>query len=87
MNNNFKNLQKFLKNLTKYGYTKEIFKIHKENPIFYKTPTYLLYIKYTKGNEYWEIKKEVFPSLTLQGFWALKYENNKLVEKVYIKEY
>ena len=52
-NNNFKNLQIFLKNLTKYGYT----------------------------------NKEVFPSLTLQGFWALKYENNKLVKKVYIKEY
>ena len=86
-NNNFKNLQIFLKNLTKYGYTKEIFKIHKENSIFYKTPTYLLHIKYTKGNEYWEINKEMFPSLTLQGFWVLKYENNKLVEKVYIKEY
>ena len=82
-----KNLQIFLKNLTKDGYMKEIFKIHKEGSTFYKTPTYPLHIRYTKDNEYWEIKKEIFPNLELQGFWALKYENNKLIEKVYIKEY
>ena len=86
-NNNFKNLQIFLKGLTKDGYTKEIFKIHKENSIFYKTPTYHLHIRYTKDNKYWEINKEIFPSATLQGCWALKYEDNKLIEKVYIKEY
>ena len=86
-NNNFKNLQKFLKNLRNEGYKKEIFKFHKEISIFYKTPTYLLHIKYKKGNRYWEINKEIFPNLTLQGFWARKYENNKLIRKVYIKEY
>ena len=85
--NNFKNLQKFLKNLRKEGYKKEIFKIKKEISIFYKTPTYLLNIIYKKDNEYWEIKKEIFPSAILQGCWALKYEDNKLIEKVYIKEY
>ena len=85
--NNFKNLQKFLKNLRKEGYKKEIFKIKKEISIFYKTPTYLLKIKYTKDNEYWEIKKEFFPSLTLQGCWARKYEKDQLIEKFYIKEY
>ena len=86
-NNNFKNLQKFLKDIRKDGYKKEIFKIKKEISIFYKTPTYLLKIKYTKDNEYWEIKKEIFPSATLQGCWALKYEDNKIIEKFYIKEY
>ena len=85
--NNFKNLQKFLKNLRKEGYKKEIFKFKKEISIFYKTPTYLLNIIYKKDNEYWEIKKEIFPSATLQGCWALKYEDNKIIEKFYIKEY
>ena len=85
--NNFRNLQKFLKGLRNDGYKKEIFEIHKEISIFYKTPTYHLHIKYKKGNKYWEIKKELFPNNELQGFWALKYFNNKLIEKVYIKEY
>ena len=85
--NNFKNLQKFLKDIRKDGYKKEIFKIKKEISIFYKTPTYFLHIRYKKGNRYWEIKKEFFPSLTLQGCWALKYEEDQLIEKFYIKEY
>ena len=89
--NNFKNLQKFLKDIRKEGYKKEIFKIKKEISIFYKTPTFFIHIKYSKyneyDNEYWEIKKEIFPSLILRGCWARKYENNKLIRKVYIKEY
>lgn len=83
----FKKLQKFLKDLKKAGYTKDIFKCKKIISPAYNNISYYIHIRYIKGNKYWEIKKEIFPSFELQGFWALKYRNNKLSEKFYIKEY
>ena len=85
--NNFRNLQKFLKGLRNDGYKKEIFEIKRIISSSYNNISYYIHIRYSKNNDVYEIEKEVFPNLELQGFWALKYENNKLIEKVYIKEY
>ena len=84
--NNFKNLQKFLKGLKDDGYKKEIFKIKRIISSSYNNISYYIHIRYVKNNDVYEIKKEIFPNLELQGFWVLKKENN-LFEKFYIKEY
>ena len=84
--NNFRNLQKFLKGLRKDGYKKEIFEIKRIISLSYNNISYYLHIRYSKDNDVYEIKKEIFPNLELQGFWVLKKDNN-LFEKFYIKEY
>ena len=85
--NNFRNLQKFLKGLRNDGYKKEIFEVKRIISSSYNNISYYIHIKYVKNNDVYEIEKEIFQNIELQGFWVLKYENNKLVEKVYIKEY
>ena len=84
--NNFKNLQKFLKLLRNDGYKKEIFEVKRIISSYYNNISYYIHIRYVKNNDVYEIKKEIFPNLELQGFWVLKKENN-LFEKIYIKEY
>lgn len=84
--NNFRNLQKFLKNLKVKNYKKEIFEIKRIVSSSYNNISYYIHIRYSKNNDVYEIKKELFPNIELQGFWVLKKVNG-LYEKFYIKEY
>ena len=84
--NNFRNLQKFLKGLRNDGYKKEIFEVKRVISPAYNSITYYIHIKYIRNNDVYEIKKEIFPNIVLQGFWVLGKENG-LYEKFYIKEY
>ena len=84
--NNFRNLQKFLKGLRNDGYKKEIFEIKRIISSSYNNISYYIHIRYSKNNDVYEIEKELFPNLELQGFWVLGKENG-IYEKFYIKEY
>ena len=84
--NNFRNLQRFLKDLRNDGYKKEIFEVKRVISSSYNNISYYIHIRYVKNNDVYEIKKEIFPNIELQGFWVLRKENG-LYEKIYIKEY
>ena len=84
--NNFRNLQRFLKDLRNDGYKKEIFEVKRIISSSYNNISYYIHIRYAKNNVVYEIKKEIFPNIELQGFWVLRKENG-LYEKIYIKEY
>ena len=84
--NNFRNLQKFLKGLRNDGYKKEIFEVKRIISSSYNNISYYIHIKYVKNNDVYEIEKEIFQNIELQGFWVLRKENG-LYEKFYIKEY
>ena len=85
--NNFKNLQKFLKDLKEKDYKKEIFEIKKIISQAYNGVSYHIHIRYTNKGEIVEIKKELFPDFELQGFWVVRIKNNNISEKFYIREY
>ena len=84
--NNFKNLQKFLKDLKDEGYKKEIFEVKRIISSSYNNISYYIHIRYVKNNDEYVIKKEIF-NLELQGFWVIRKKNGLLYEKIYIKEY
>ena len=84
--NNFRNLQKLLKDLRNNGYKKEIFEVKRIISSSYNNISYYIHIRYVKNNDVYEIKKEIFQNIELQGFWVLRKEGGSS-EKFYVKEY
>ena len=85
---NFKNLQRFLIDLRRRGYKKEIFEIRDVTSEVFNGKVWELHIRYSLGNSIYEIKKTLFHYMELQGCWVLSLDKRgRTTEKFYIKEY